>query len=242
MPRDPDDRLPRELTKAEEWRTGDLARSLLDGVNMGTAATPQFIEALSRLMAGAAVCMVDAPLKEAIDRGFLSGSLVDLKWTATNAALLAYAETSAIYSAQLARPGQKDRQKVALRLARQLRDFLDDTEEEASQADHAAAKLEFDAQTEPLWAMLEHGEPLVALLEKYAASTLPEVPGGPRTDHEAGPFGRALADWWDANALDRGRHGAEAVRNRIAAALWTDLGRSFPDASTPQAWAERWLG
>jgi len=81
------------------------------------------------------------------------------------------------------------------------------------------------------------GEELVPLLDVYAAEPLPNT--GDATDHDVREFFLSLEDWWQGTAINTDRRGAKAVRNRIAAALWMDMGRSIPQGYSSEEWVKR---
>ena len=113
-----------------------------------------------------------------------------------------------------------------------------DTPWEFEEADHKAAEHELVELDD----LISRSHDLAQSILRHAGTPVPEVGGGPNTDHQAVRYFKALRDWWDASADNPNQRGAKATRNRIAAALWRDLGRPIPDSYSDQDWAKDRFG
>lgn len=192
----------------------------------------------SNLLQPDAECAVDAPLREAIGAGLLDGSLIAMRVDLTAVALSAWAAAAGVYALNLAAPERRDRAAKAVRLADALAEFVSIVEDEAHGADRLSDKWDEDADAASLWAIVEHGKALVPLLGRYAEPQPVEITP-PATDHLQRRYFRALGKWWDRHAIEPERRGAAAIRNRIAVALWVDMGQTVPDGYADYDFAHR---
>ena len=240
MPHDPSSRADGFYSDLSEARENDRPSAV--------------VAALGRV-AGDEECSVDEPLREAIERRLIVGTVPLLRCDLAGLVRSAEMEAAVLYARRLARAEWEERQRKARQSAAALLEFavhaLKDREElqQAStamrdtpwaweEADHAAAEHELVE----LDHLISRSRNLAKSISAHAEKPLPEVGGGPNTDHQAVRYFRALRDWWDASAVDPTQRGAKATRNRIAAALWRDLGRPIPDSYSDQDWAKDRFG
>lgn len=217
--------------------------------------SPAIVAALSRV-AQDGECDVDAPLNEAIDKRMLADTVPLLRCSLAAIVISAEMEAAVLYARRLARAEWQDRQKRAQQLAIDLLEFAHHAEKErdelaqaaslmreAPEMGHDPADIIANEQDADHFAELaDQSHKLVGSLIGYASRPLPEVGGGPNTDHQVSRYFLALRDWWHSNAIDPNRRGAKAMRNRIAAALWRDLGRTIPESYSDEEWAKRQFG
>ena len=232
---------PIKPTRAEEFRAKEEARRAPIRTPLGVIFEDRTPRPAARLLADEP-CAVDVPLAEALQKRFLVGSVATLRLDLTVVASNAWAEAASAYSEHLAAPAARERREKAERLAAMLRAFVDDAEDEADAMERLADKGEDETLRPAIatrQAIAEAGGALLTHIGHLLAEPLPV--GGDATNQEERAFFIELAEWWQRSATDPARRGASAVRNRIAIALWQDIGGAMPSgiAESGEEWAKR---
>lgn len=232
---------PVKPTRAEEFQAKEEARRVPIRTPLGVGVAGRSPRPAARLLADGP-CAVDAPLAEALERRLLVGSIATLRLDLLVIASVAWAATAAAYGEQLAAPAARERREKAERLTALLRAFVDDAEDEADAMERLADKGEDETLRPAIatrQAIAEAGGALLKHIGDLLADPLPV--GGDATNQEERAFFIELAEWWQRSATDPARRGASAIRNRIALALWRDIGGALPDgiAESGEEWAKR---
>jgi hypothetical protein len=192
---------------------------------------------VATLLEAGQACAVDAPLTEAIEGQLLSGDLADLRVeVAIEIVVGAKSGAAASYVAQAVRPALLEQQRRAGKIAASLRELIDQIGDDAAAADKAHDAADEPRPTGEDWTLVMRANALLPLLDAYAAAS---VAKGDATDQEADQFLREFDRWWKGRATAREQRGAQAVRNRIAGALWIDAGGTVSVDQTPEEWARQ---
>lgn len=217
-------------SKAQNFFSREMARRKPDdslGGGVYNVVSPPFSKLLSKEDHS-----VDIHIKEAIDKGLMNGNLLEIRQGLFFVCLESYSSSYATYAQQYSRPFIKDQHKTARKIATELSKFMENIDIEKDVIERMADKVEDTTQEtmdliKTRSAIVEACTDLIDNLSKLISEPLPEKPNA--TNFEEMFFFKHLDKWWQKTCLNQEQRGANALRNRIAIALWKDMGENFPD-------------
>lgn len=244
----PREKRPERPTRADAFWKAEDARKTPEWTPHGMVWASEGGRPHARLLTGGK-CAVDQPLEEARVKRLVAGSIADLRADLAIVAASAWSEAATAYGEQIAAPRIQERQAEAKRLAKAVRAFVTRTDDDLAALERLAEKVNDGngAEVDALRPAIKTRAGIVragsALLDHLDAMVAEERPGGAPASNavrlEERAFFVAVADWWAEKATAPDKRGASAVRNRIAAALWQDLGGGIPDGLAAEG-NERW--
>lgn len=186
---------------------------------------------MTMLDAAAGKWNIDAPLAEiAVKRGFGNKKLDLRQFRQDLCCCAGLAIASAKTEIAINKLADKERRKTVV--ITEFLKFIDGLEDEISELDHLLSKFPelCDQQSlKNLQRFHELGEAIRPIAGEYINGTelLHRAPSAGATKYEEREFFTAVLHWWSSNVFGTWT-GYSALRDRLAGALWVDLGRSIP--------------